>query len=119
MNAVDILKMERVPTHPGEVLLEEFLRPLGLSQSAFAVRSGISFPRLNDLIHARRGVTVDTALRLGRVLGTSPDVWLNLQQSWDLWHAAHGEDAAAIAKLKPLRDTAGVKKKPKRKLAAT
>ncbi len=85
------------------MLLEEFLKPLGISQSAFAVRLGISFPRLNEIIRGKRGVTPDTALRLARVLGMSADFWLGLQQDWDLWHAMQGERAAAIAELEPLR----------------
>jgi len=84
------------------MLLEEFLRPLGISQSAFAVRLGISFPRLNEIVRARRGVTTDTALRLARVLGMSADFWLGLQQDWDLWHARRGGKAAAIQRLEPL-----------------
>lgn len=84
------------------MLLEEFLLPLGISQSAFAVRLGISFPRLNEIIRRKRSVTPDTALRLARVLGVSADFWLGLQQDWDLWHAEHSEKAAAIAELKPL-----------------
>lgn len=93
----------RPPTHPGEMLLEEFLKPLGISQSAFAMRLGISFPRLNEIIRGKRGVTPDTALRLARVLGMSADFWLGLQQDWDLWHAMRSKQAAAIAELKPLR----------------
>lgn len=93
---------EAPPVHPGEVLLEEFLTPIGISQTAFAVRLSISLQRLNDLIHGRRGVTPDTALRLARVLGTSPEFWLNLQETWDLWHAAHGPEAKEIAALEPL-----------------
>ena len=77
------LPAKRPPTHPGEMLLEEFLKPLGISQSAFAVRLGISFPRLNEIIRGRLGVTTDTALRLARVLGMSADFWLGLQQDWD------------------------------------
>jgi len=93
----------RPPTHPGEMLLEEFLKPLGISQSAFAMRLGISFPRLNEIIRGKRGVTPDTALRLARVLGMSADFWLGLQQDWDLWHAMRSNRAAAIAELEPLR----------------
>jgi addiction module HigA family antidote len=87
------------------MLLEEFLRPLGISQSAFAVRLGISFPRLNEIIRGKRAVTPDTALRLARVLGMSAEFWLGLQQDWDLWHAMRGETAARIAALQPLRPT--------------
>lgn len=95
------------PTHPGEMLLEEFLRPLGISQSAFAVRLGVSFPRLNEIVHRKRAVTPDTALRLARVTGMSADFWLGLQQDWDLWHALRTAQAAQIAKLEPLTQGAG------------
>ena len=84
------------------MLLEEFLKPLGITQSAFAVRLGVSFPRLNEIVRGKRGVTPDTALRLARVTGMSADFWLGLQQDWDLWHALHSERAAIIEKLEPL-----------------
>jgi addiction module HigA family antidote len=100
------LPAHRAPTHPGEMLLEEFLRPLGVSQSAFAIRLGVSFPRLNEIIRGKRGVTPDTALRLARVLDMSADFWLGLQQDWDLWHAMRGKRAARIADLEPLRRSA-------------
>ncbi len=90
------LDSRRPPTHPGEMLLEEFLRPLWISQSAFAVQLGVSFPRLNEVIHAKRAVTPDTALRLAQVTGMSADFWLGLQQDWDLWHALRSAEAAAI-----------------------
>jgi addiction module HigA family antidote len=96
------LPSERPPTSPGEMLLEEFLKPLGISQSAFAVRLGVSFPRLNEIIHAKRAVTPDTALRLAQVTGMSADFWLGLQQDWDLWHALRTRAAAEIAQLEPL-----------------
>ena len=85
------------------MLLEEFLKPLGITQSAIAVRMGISFPRLNEIIRGKRGVTPDTALRLARVLGMPADFWLGLQQDWDLWHAMRSKGAAAIAELEPIR----------------
>ena len=97
------LPTHRPPTHPGEMLLEEFLKPLAISQSAFAIRLGVSFPRLNEVIRGKRSVTPDTALRLARVLGTSADFWLGLQQDWDLWHTLHSKEAAAIEQLEPLR----------------
>lgn len=87
------------------MLLEEFLKPLGITQSAFAVRLGVSFPRLNEVVNARRGVTPDTALRLARVTGMSADFWLGLQQDYDLWHAMRSQEAAKIARLKPLRQS--------------
>jgi addiction module HigA family antidote len=97
------LPRHRPPTHPGEMLLEEFLKPLGISQSAFAIRLGVSLPRLNEIIRGKRSVTPDTALRLARVLGMSADFWLGLQQDWDLWHAMHSKEAAQIEQLEPLR----------------
>jgi antitoxin HigA-1 len=96
------LPTHRPPTHPGEMLLEEFLKPLGISQSALAVRLKISFPRMNEIIRGKRGVTPDTALRLSRVVGMSADFWLGLQQDWDLWHAARGKNAKAIGRLTPI-----------------
>ena len=97
-----LLPDRRPPTHPGEMLLEEFVKPLGITQSALARRLGISFPRLNEVIHGRRGVTPDTALRLSRVVGMSPDFWLGLQQDWDLWHAMRSDAAVEIARLEPM-----------------
>ena len=97
------LPTHRPPTHPGEMLFEEFLKPLGVSQSAFAIQLGVSFPRLNEIIRGKRGVTPDTALRLAQVTGMSADFWLGLQQDWDLWHALQSREAAQIARLKPLR----------------
>jgi addiction module HigA family antidote len=96
------LPTHRPPTHPGEMLLEEFLKPLGISQSAFARQLEVSFPRLNEIINGKRSVTTDTALRLARVTGMSAEFWLGLQQDWDLWHALRSEEADEIAKLEPL-----------------
>jgi addiction module HigA family antidote len=79
--------MKRAPTHPGEMLLEEFLKPLGMSQADAARKMRVSSNRLNELIRKKRGVTAETALRLADLLGTSPEFWLNLQTTWDLWHA--------------------------------
>lgn len=90
------------PAHPGEVLREDFLAPLGITQTAFAARLGISLQRLNDLLCGRRGVTVDTALRLSRVLGTSAQFWINLQDARELWEAVHGPSAKEIERLEPL-----------------
>jgi addiction module HigA family antidote len=85
------------------MLLEEFLRPLGISQSAFAIRLGVSFPRLNEIVRKKRSVTPDTALRLERVLGMPADFWLGLQLDWDVWHAMRGQTASEIARLRPLQ----------------
>jgi addiction module HigA family antidote len=85
------------------MLLEEFLRPLGISQSAFAIRLGVSFPRLNEIVRKKRSVTADTALRLERVLEMPADFWLGLQLDWDIWHAMRHQKASDIAHLRPLR----------------
>lgn len=84
------------------MLLDEFLKPLGITQSGFAVRIGVSFPRLNEIIHAKRSVTPDTALRLARVLGISADFWLGLQLDWDLWHAIKSSKAEELNQLEPV-----------------
>jgi addiction module HigA family antidote len=89
-----MIPSHRAPTHPGEMLLEEFLRPLGLSQVDAAERMGISLNRLNELIRGKRGMTADTALRLAKLLKTSPEFWMNLQTTWDLYHAKRALAAA-------------------------
>ncbi|MBT1074955.1 HigA family addiction module antitoxin [Geobacter grbiciae] len=72
------------PIHPGEVLREEFLIPLGMSAHALALELKVPAPRINDIVRERRAVTPDTALRLARYFGTTPQFWLNLQTSYDL-----------------------------------
>jgi antitoxin HigA-1 len=72
------------PVHPGEVLLQEFLIPWGVSQNQLAKHMGINTSRLNDVVRGRRGITGDTALRLGRATNTTPEFWLNLQSLYDL-----------------------------------
>jgi antitoxin HigA-1 len=96
------LPLHRAPTHPGEMLLEEFIKPLGMSQVDFAARLEVSFPRLNEIVKKRRGVTPDTALRLSRVLGTSAEFWLGLQLDWDLWNAMQSADYSKIERLMPV-----------------
>ena len=78
------LPTHRPPTHPGEMLREEFLKPLGMTQTELAERIGVSYVRVNELVNQKRGVTPDTALRLSRLLGTTPEFWLNLQAAYDL-----------------------------------
>ena len=81
--------MERMPTHrgrihSGEILLEEFLRPLGITQVAFASHIGVSVQRVNELIRGKRGITPETAWLLSQALGTTPQFWVNLQTNHDL-----------------------------------
>ncbi len=90
------------PTHPGEMLLDEFLEPLGITQTELAKRIDVPFQRVNSLVNGRRALTPDTALRLSRVFGTSPGFWMNHQLRWDLYHA-HLEANVDLKKIKPLR----------------
>lgn len=90
------------PTHPGEMLLEEFLKPLGMTQADLAQKIGVSYPRVNELIHGKRGVSPDTALRLEQLFGMEAQFWLNLQLAWDLYHLAHSAAANEIRKIKRL-----------------
>jgi len=82
-----VLPKERLATHPGEVLLEEYIKPLGLTQAALAKELGISANRLNELVKGKRGVTADTALRLSHRFHTSPEFWMNLQSAYELTEA--------------------------------
>lgn|SRR5580698_11132331 len=77
-------KLQRVSTHPGEMLREEFLVPLGISQNALALKIRVPATRIGEIVHAKRAITPDTALRLARFFGNSPEFWLSLQQMHDL-----------------------------------
>ena len=92
---------DRAPTHPGEMLLEEFLKPMGLTQRELAESIHVPYQRINEIINGRRGVTPNTALRLATFFGVSPDFWLNLQLRWDLYFAQQAE-AAELKAIKPL-----------------
>lgn len=81
----------REPTHPGEMLSEEFLRPMNLSQRELADAIGVPYQRVNELVNGKRGVTPSTALRLAKYFGMSPDFWLNVQMRWDLYRAHQTE----------------------------
>ena len=93
---------DREPTHPGAVLLHEFLQPLELTQRDLANALDVPFQRVNEIVRGKRGVTPSTALRLARLLGTTPDVWMNLQLRCDLYHAQQAE-AEQIASIRPLK----------------
>lgn len=78
------MKQPANPFHPGEILLEEFLQPAGITQTAFSEQLGWTRARLNELIKGKRGITAESALDLAGILGTSPKLWMNLQATWDL-----------------------------------
>ena len=91
----------RSPTHPGEMLLEEFLRPMRLTQKELAVAISVPYQRVNEIINGRRGITPSTALRLAKFFGVSPDFWMNLQLRWDFYFAKQSE-ADNLKVIKPL-----------------
>ena len=91
-----MLPKNRAPTSPGEILEEEFLKPMGLTQVELAKRMGVPIQRVNTVIAGKRSVTAETAILLSRALGTSPNFWMNLQTNLDLWQAEN-----ALAKASP------------------
>ena len=82
----------RIPTHPGEMLLEEFLSPMGISQRDLADHIHVPYQRVNEIINGRRGITPSTALRLAKFFEMSADFWMNLQLRWDLYFAQQHEN---------------------------
>ncbi len=82
---------KRTPTHPGEMLLEEFLIPMELTQKALADAILVPYQRINDIVNGRRGITPSTALRLAKFFNTSPDFWMNVQLRWEMYFVAKAE----------------------------
>lgn len=101
-----LVPTHREPTHPGEMLLEDFLKPLELTQRDLADAIGVPYQRVNEIVRRRRGVTPSTALRLGRFLDTSPGFWMNLQLTWDLFHAQQVEEED-LKRISPLLKASG------------
>jgi len=91
----------RTPTHPGEMLLEEFLKPMGITQRELANAIHVPYQRVNEIINGRRGITPSTALRLGKFFRVSADFWMNIQLRWDLYFAQQSE-AEDLKSIKPL-----------------
>ncbi len=100
-----LVPTHRPPVHPGEILIEEYLKPLKISQTEFANRIGVTFHRLNEIVRGRRGVSTDTALRFARALGTTPELWLNLQRVVDLYETMHSPQGREIDRIRPLKST--------------
>lgn len=102
-----MLTTKRKPAGVGEILVEEFMRPLGLTQAALAEAMGVPRKHVNELRNDRRAVTAPTALILARVFGNSAEFWLNAQRRNDLWRAMHSpRERARIERAKPLSDAA-------------
>jgi addiction module HigA family antidote len=95
----------RAPTHPGEMLLEEFLAPMGITQRQLAQAIRVPYQRVNEIVNRRRGVTASTALRLARFFGVSADFWMNLQLRWDLYCVGQTE-MKALRNIRPHRKSA-------------
>ncbi len=96
----------RKPTHPGEMLLEEFLLPMGITQRQLADAIHVSYQRINELINGRRGITPSTALRLANFFSMSAEFWLNLQLRWDIY-LAQQEERKELETIHPLAYKAG------------
>ena len=94
-----MLPINRLPTHPGEVLLEEFLAPLGLTQVALAAHIGVSVQRINEIVRGKRGITPQTAWLLAQAFGTTPEFWVNLQANYDLAGARPRRNLARLRKV--------------------
>ena len=92
---------DREPTHPGEMLLEEFLRPMGVSQQQLAKSIRVPYQRVNEIVNRRRGITPATALRLGKFFGNTAAFWMNLQLRWDLY-TAQSHERDVLRKISPL-----------------
>jgi addiction module HigA family antidote len=94
----------REPTHPGEMLIEEFLIPMGITQRELADAIHVSYQRINEIINKKRGVTPSTALRLAKFLGMSEDFWMNIQLRWDLYNVKQAEEKE-LKTIRPFRLT--------------
>ena len=94
------LPKNRKPTHPGEMLLEEFIKPMGLTQKKIAEHLGWTTTKIHEIVSGKRGLTADSALALADTFGIEPEFWLNLQSNWDLWHAAKKRER--IKRILPL-----------------
>jgi antitoxin HigA-1 len=100
----------RPPIHPGEMLQEEFLQPMGLTQRELATAIHVPYQRVNEIINGKRGITPSTALRLGKFFGMTAAFWLNLQLRWDLYYAQQAEQAELeqIHQRQPLQTTSNM-----------
>ena len=96
-----MLPKNREPTHPGQMLLKEFLEPMNMTQKAFAQHLGWKYARLNEIVNGKRGVSAHSALAFADSFQMEPDFWLNLQKNWELWHASQNHK-----RIKPLKKKA-------------
>ncbi|MEK8016332.1 MAG: HigA family addiction module antitoxin [Candidatus Parabeggiatoa sp.] len=90
------------PIHPGEILQEEFLKPYHITTTELAEKIELSVEQINAIIKTQQSISTDMALRLSRLFGTSPELWLNGQMKWDIWLMLHGKQANQLDKIKPI-----------------
>jgi len=96
-----LIPTHRLPTHPGEMLREDFLKPRGISRRAFAAALDLPYGRVNKILNCQGRVTAAIAYRLSKYTGISPEFWLNGQMAWDMYHALRSE-AAVLERIQPL-----------------
>ncbi|MCP4345599.1 MAG: HigA family addiction module antidote protein [Desulfobacterales bacterium] len=96
------LPTNRPPVHPGEILLKEFMIPHKLTQTEIASRIGVTKELIHDLINGRKGIDANLALRLSRLFSTSPELWMNGQSAWDMWHLMHGNIPDELEAIEPI-----------------
>ena len=100
------LPTHRPPIHPGEILLEEFIEPHGLTLTEASKRLRVERVRLSEIVNGRRGITPNTAIRLERLFGSSAAFWLAMQLDYDLWHELHSPVSAEVEKIEPMHEAA-------------
>ncbi len=100
-----MIELQREPTHPGEILKEEFLEPMGITQTKLAKALHTSFRAINEIVNQKRGITVEMAIKLAKYFGTSPELWLNLQNSYDLYKVLK-KKKSLIESIEPIKEVA-------------
>ena len=96
------MSQNQPPIHPGEILQEEFLKPYHITTTELAKKLELSIEQIDAIIKTQQSISTNMALRLSRLFGTSPELWLNGQMKWDIWHILHGKQANQLDKIKPI-----------------
>ncbi|MFK5969816.1 MAG: HigA family addiction module antitoxin [Candidatus Marithrix sp.] len=92
----------RSPIHPGEILLEEFMKPYSLTSVELSEKIGIPYEKIEAIINDKQAIDTAIALYLSELFGTSPELWLNGQMQWDIWHCLHGKEAKKLERIRPI-----------------
>ena len=96
------MSQNQPPIHPGEIFLEEFLKPYHITTTELAEKIELSVEQIDAIIKAQQSISTNMALRLSRLFGTSPELWLNGQMKWDIWLMLHGKQANQLDRIKPI-----------------